>query len=835
MSNEEDAARVPASADATTTVRCVQAPPWVKCEPWPPQEEQSLGACSDNGLLRVLYDSQIGLVQPGVAWHIRAVQRILTRAGAERAAHVAIEFNPAHERLEIHCIRVLRGEQSIEHARPADFQILRRETQLERLALDGRLTATLLIPDLRVDDHLEVAFTIATEDPILSGRCAGWLVFNAYAPWIETRQRLVRPIGRPVFLNAFNDPPQASVSVREDVEESVWSLRGQERETVEDLLTPWSVKNPCYQVTEFERWGDISQLFEKYYRDSEIPAELVTDLDRLASEHPEESERAVEWLRMVQRQLRYFALALGEGGLVPRSLPEIWAKRFGDCKDAVRLYVAGARYLGLDACAALVSTSHGMSLADFLPSPQVFNHVVVRVRAGGGTYWLDPTLQPQGGSLADIAPFQVGWALPLTPDTNQLEPLPATQALQHILCEDTIRFGPKADSPAQLDRRIEFGFWAADSIRNRIEGEGVTKVSTQLLQDLRTTSPDAIERSPLQIEDDFAHNRLRVLCAYEIRNCWKGGDKQGRLGFDVADPFVVKELAPLKSTRRKADIFLGRPRKTTWRARLQMPCEWRGTGFRQPFNDAGIRFTNELTVQPREVVLERDVELDAWSVPPDKADFYAQIADGVRRNVVTLWARADLDGNIGPTVTTGAAGGAGSSGSQRKSPSYGWAALLLIAPLFGLLRLVGSSVETNSTAESAVVTPLVSPGSNLLDQGSHSSFVTAPEVHVSSFDRLTDTPLDRCIETGRDSIGPYLHSDCNVSAKVRVARPYGGDPWEGMISPGGKAYVYFLEMFGSDTDGAVAACPSLDQIVESSSGLPWTRRGVGFKCQHSRR
>ena len=113
--------------------------------------------------------------------------------------------------------------------------------------------------------------------------------------------------------------------------------------------------------------------------------------------------------------------------------------------------------------------------------------------------------------------------------------------------------------------------------------------------------------------------------------------------------------------------------------------------------------------------------------------------------------------------------------------------------------------------------------------------MTAPEAHVSSFDRLVDTPLENCIETGHDAVGPYLRSSCNIPAKVRVARPYGGDPWEGTISPGVKAYVYFLELFGSDTDGAFAACPSSDQIVEISSGLPWTRRGVGYECQHSLR
>ena len=48
------------------------------------------------------------------------------------------------------------------------------------------------------------------------------------------------------------------------------------------------------------------------------------------------AERAAEWLRFVQRELRYFAFSLGEGGLTPRALEAIWSARFGDCRGCSR-------------------------------------------------------------------------------------------------------------------------------------------------------------------------------------------------------------------------------------------------------------------------------------------------------------------------------------------------------------------------------------------------------------------------------------------------------------------------------------------------------------------
>jgi transglutaminase-like putative cysteine protease len=812
MNMKEGEIRAAARSDLTDAVPCVPVPPWVEHDSWPPEDEQSLETCSDNGLLRVLYDCQVSLMQPGIAWHVRVVQRILTRTGAERAAHVAIEFNPAHDRLEVHFIRVWRGEQCIEQARAADFQILRRETQLERLALDGRLTATLLVPDLRADDRLETSFTIYSQNPILSGRYSSWIFFDAYTPWVETRQRLIRPVQRTVFMKAFNEPPTAAVTASNGVSDSRWSVRAPERLTTEELTPPWSLRNPCYQVTEFEHWSEISQLFEKHYQDVALPPELVAELDKLASRCSKESELAIEWLRLVQKQLRYFALALGDGGLVPRSLTEIWTKRFGDCKDAARLYVAGARYLGLDGCAALVSTTSGPNLVNMLPSPQVFNHVAVRLRIQEATHWVDPTMQLQGGTLEQIALVYTGWALPLTRGTTELEFLPALQAMQHISCEDIIRFGPRADSAAVLERRIDFHFLMANAVRNRIEGEGLSKVSAQVLQEVHRTWPDAVEKSPAQVQDDFTANRLSLLAVFEIRNCWKAPDRSGRVGFNIADPFVGNELAPLKDIRRHSDIFLGRPRKTTWRARLQMPRAWNGTGWRDEFDDAGIRFRSAFLVGQQEVVFERDVEINSWSIASDKAEAYAKIAEKVRQNVATLWARADLEGNIGPMT--------GAQMSQERQ-KIRWPLFLWLGPVILGLRLL-SSVGSNANDGNYVVDRSAYPSSNLLP---------APEAHVSSFAPVAvDAPLENCLDVGGDSIGPYLHSSCKTAVKVRLLRPSGIEPYDVTISPGGKSYVYFMQL--DKTDGSLAACPAADQIVDKTNEMPWAHRGNPYRCQH---
>src|SRR5262245_38485777 len=153
-------------------VRCVPVPSWVKHESYAPQTPATEDALS-NGICRLLNDIQIDLSGPELGWHCRSSQRVLSRAGAERAAHFVVEFDPTYERLEVHFIRIVRGQDSIEHAQPGALQVFRRETSLERLTLNGRLTASLLIPDVRIDDVVEISFTLFGSNPALRGKCAG--------------------------------------------------------------------------------------------------------------------------------------------------------------------------------------------------------------------------------------------------------------------------------------------------------------------------------------------------------------------------------------------------------------------------------------------------------------------------------------------------------------------------------------------------------------------------------------------------------------------------------------------------------------------------------------
>lgn len=635
--------------NARDLVDCALVPEWVDHQPYRFPIPDTEVSCIASGACRLLCDIQTDLSTNTVAWHYRAAHRVLTREGAERVAHFVVDFDPGYQRLEVHFIRVVRGAERIEHARPEAFQILRRESNLERLVFDGHLTVSLLVPDVRIDDIVEFSLTIYGGVPVLKGKYQSWINFDRANPFYEIRQRLRRPIARNVSFKSFNDPPQSQVSATDGIEDLRWQLIGQKRSEPEDITPPWVLLNPSLQLSEFESWNEVASLLSPHYEADGLPDALAQEIDRIAREYAEPSERAAEWLRFVQRELRYFAFSVGEGGLTPRPVETIWSTRFGDCKDASTLYVAGARRLGLDACAALVSTTHGYALKDFLPSAAVFNHCIARLRLDGRSYWLDPTLPMQCGRLQDIYQPHPGWGLPLTQETAELERMGSEEPVQIVHWEDEIALGPRRDSPATVDRTIDFTSWYADGMRNRFANEGAGGYVDAMLKEWQSVWPGVTKAAPAEVHDDRARNTITVVLKLTIPSGWQPGSAGAPLVFAVADMATNRELHPLVQSRREADIFLARPRKITNMLRLNMPRRWLGDGWSRNLEARNINFVDRLMVRGRVMTSYRELTIHGWSLPAAGMEAYNEVAKKLQENLLLIEG-SELFGRIRPNM-----------------------------------------------------------------------------------------------------------------------------------------------------------------------------------------
>lgn len=375
----------------------------------------------------------------------------ILQASALQLGNISIAWNPNAGAPIVHDVRVFRGGQTIDVLKNASFEILRREGQLEAAHLDGNLTAVLRVPDLRVDDELEVNFTQFGSDPTL-GQMQSGILFIAPSP----------APGRYHLSLSWESDKRPNVKIAPDLD---GARRDGERniDFLLDnpaLLSPPKDAPPRYQwlrrveFSNFADWLAISRYFAPLYvkastLDRKSP--LLREADNIARAHTDPLDRARAALKLVQQDVRYIYIGLNGGNLTPASADETWQRRYGDCKGKTALLLALLTQLGIEAEPVLLNSSgQDDGFDQRLPMPALFDHVMVRARIGGQIYWLDGTLPSVALPSAEPI-YAVTYVLPLTTKGSDLEHLPwhppsAPDELQLVEIDASAGF----DKPSRL-------------------------------------------------------------------------------------------------------------------------------------------------------------------------------------------------------------------------------------------------------------------------------------------------------------------------------------------------------------------------------------------------
>ena len=365
-------------------------------------------------------DSQTHLSEDGSQTFTGQMFRIL-HPQALQAGNVAIAWNPAAGEPVVHRLLIHRDGTTIDVLEKTDFEILRREDQLELAMLNGVLTAALRVPDLRVGDDLELAFTVPSNDPTLGATSTGYL---AVAPTV--------PEGRMQLRLSWEDGQEPRILMRDGLRpfsqknEGSLVVRGDNipAEAPPEDAPPRYGLNRVAEYSDFADWQAVSSRFQPLYDEAAtIPAgsDLREEAQRIAAAHEGKLAQAEAALDLVQRQVRYVYVGLNGGNYRPASAQETWERRYGDCKGKTALLLALLNELGIESEGVLVNNSGGDDgLGERLARPAVFDHILVRATIDGRQYWLDGTL-PFVADMRETPALPYRFALPLAQNGAALE------------------------------------------------------------------------------------------------------------------------------------------------------------------------------------------------------------------------------------------------------------------------------------------------------------------------------------------------------------------------------------------------------------------------------
>lgn len=169
-----------------------------------------------------------------------------------------------------------------------------------------------------------------------------------------------------------------------------WSGVTFEKQTAETNIANLDQILPSLAFTTFESYEAIGAA----YAASATPKMAVSPaVQKVADEitvgisDAETQARAI--FRWVSTNVRYVAVYIGAGRIVPNEVDLILTRRFGDCKDHVALMSALLAAKGIASQPALINTNNFFELPE-VPLLQAFNHVILYLPQFGR--YVDPTV-----------------------------------------------------------------------------------------------------------------------------------------------------------------------------------------------------------------------------------------------------------------------------------------------------------------------------------------------------------------------------------------------------------------------------------------------------------
>jgi len=280
---------------------------------------------------------------------------------------------------------------------------------------------------LEIGDVVELEYSLVPRrrSTPYNGYFGELVLFAGRGPEQLKRYVLIAPAAQKLFVHAEKIAP-ASVSAGNGSQIFIWESRAVAALPREPRSPGVTEISPYVHVSTMGDWKQLGSWYADLIRPQfALDQSLKDELLRITNGLHTDKEKVSAIQEFVLRSTHYVALEFGIYSYKPYPVTQIYARRFGDCKDKASLMIALLRAAGIEAEIALVRTR---SLGDVAIEPAsiaVFNHAIVYVPKYD--LWLDGTAEYAGREL----PLEDQGALSLTVSLSgaaQIRHIPMSRA-----------------------------------------------------------------------------------------------------------------------------------------------------------------------------------------------------------------------------------------------------------------------------------------------------------------------------------------------------------------------------------------------------------------------
>jgi transglutaminase-like putative cysteine protease/tetratricopeptide (TPR) repeat protein len=546
--------------------------------------------------------------------------------GARDYATRTVTYTAGAQKLQVLHARVFKADGRIMNAETLNDSGPSEATSA--IYYDTR-TRTLRYPALERGDVVEFDYRLTPETTVNPyGDYFGALVsFGSSFPRKLQRYVLITPAARPLHITGAR-LPKANESRTQNELVYTWEMRNLPPLPNEPKGPATTEVAPYVHASTFGSWQQVgrwyAQLIAPQFR---LDAALRDVLAKLTDGKTSDEAKITAIHHFVLHNTHYVALEFGVFTYKPYPVSQVYARRFGDCKDKAALMIALLRASGIDADLALVRSRRLGDVSGDATSISIFNHAVVYIPKYD--LWLDGTAEYAGSHELPIDD-QGAQALTVSLDGEaQLRRIPVTLPMQNY----THR---QVRAQIQPDGRIQFTGSAytrgedAPGLRREYEVAERQRVNfrNRLAEVLPAVRLDSVEvNGAHDLESDVVVNFSGDLDS-------SVGKKSVSLTPSWMMRSYVQTLAPL--TSRTEDLVLPAPWTTEEELHFLLPSGAHieslpdDTNLDTPFGLAAVHYHR----QGNELLVKTSVQFRKLRVTPAEyaafRDFCTQVENAFR-------------------------------------------------------------------------------------------------------------------------------------------------------------------------------------------------------------
>lgn len=475
----------------------------------------------DGAVSYLSNDEQLYIAQ-GQYKHYQHVRlKVNSRQGIEQLSSFSLHFAPEYQQLTIHHIWLWRDGNKLDLTSKADIRLAQRELETDQNIYNGVISAMVLLSDVQVGDVLEYAYMVDGVNPIYGQKRFASFPVSWSLPVQQVRIRVLTEPDKVLYSQLAGKKVPLVTKQQKGLTEHIW--QGSEITAVEyeDRYPSWYEPYANLEVSEFSDWRDVvNWALPLYGQETEVGSSLTKKEHEWKQSSTSKQEYALQVVRFVQNEIRYFGLEVGLNTHQPFSADVVAERKYGDCKDKTNLMVVLLRRAGIEAYPALVSTEIRQGLDQHLASPGVFDHVITLMKLDGRDYWIDGTSNFQFGSLEQSGQQYFQRALVVRKDESRLTviPDPADRTSYYGMKE---AFSAKNwDEPVLLTVEMSYQGRSANHIRQAIDDMGLADYEKNLKHYYQRLYQRTEQHQKISLIDDKERNRIEISVQYLISQFW---------------------------------------------------------------------------------------------------------------------------------------------------------------------------------------------------------------------------------------------------------------------------------------------------------------------------